>query len=64
MGATLHRWLMFIGGTAGGLGGLWTLTDVEPLGIPTEAGAVCSLVAFIAILLANQIRIAWPAGQP
>lgn len=56
MTAHAHRALVAIGGFFGGLGGLWSLSEVEPLGIPVEVGAVCSVIAFVAVLAANVIR--------
>ena len=59
MTATVHRVLVTIGSFFGGLGSLWTLSEVEPLGIPQEAGAVCALIAFVAMLAANVWRSNW-----
>ena len=61
MSATVHRLLITIGSFFGGLGGGWTLAEVQPLGIPPEVGAVCTLIAAIAILAANAWRANWPA---
>lgn len=63
MTATVHRVLMTIGGIASGLGSVWTLTEVQPLGIPPEVGAVCALVAAVAIVAANAIRANFPADN-
>lgn len=62
MTAQLHRLLMTLGGLFGGMGSIWTLTEVQPLGIPDEAGAVTALIAALCILLANTIRANYPAA--
>ena len=56
MSATIHRLLMTVGGIFSGLGSVWSLAEVQPLGIPPEVGAVCALAAAIAILVANAVR--------
>ena len=61
MTAKIHRLLMTIGAIAVGLGSVWNLAEVQPLGIPPEAGAVSSLIAAIAILVANSIRANYDA---
>jgi len=62
MNVTVHRVLMTVGGMFSGLGGVWSLSEVEPLGIPPEAGAVCALIAAVAIISANTWRANWPAA--
>ena len=59
MTATIHRVLMTIGGIASGMGSVWTLSEIEPLGIPSEAGAITALVAALSIIAANTIRANW-----
>jgi len=54
--ATIHRYLMTIGAIFSGLGSVWSLAEVQPLGIPPEVGAVCALVAALAIVVANAVR--------
>jgi len=61
MSATVHRLLITIGSFFGGLGGVWTLAEVQPLGIPPEVGAVCTLIASVAVIAANAWRASWPS---
>ena len=61
MSATIHRLLMTVGGIFSGLGSVWALAEVQPLGIPAEVGAVCALAAAIAIVVANAVRANFPA---
>lgn len=61
MSSRIHRLLMTLGAFLTGLGSIWSLSEVQPLGIPPEVGAVCALVAAAAILLANAIRANYPA---
>ena len=60
MTATIHRLLITVSSLFGGLGGLWSLTEVEPLGIPPEVGAVCAMIAFVTNIGANAVRANWP----
>ena len=60
MTANIHRVLMTIGAIASGLGSVWSLSDVQPLCIPPEVGAVCALTAAITIVVANAVRANFP----
>lgn len=61
MTATIHRVFMTIGGIAAGLGSVWTLSEVQPLGIPEQVGAVTALIASVAILVGNTVRANFPS---
>lgn len=61
MSAKIHRLLITVGSFFGGLGSVWTLSEVQVLGIPPEVGAVCALIAAVTTLGANAIRANYPA---
>jgi len=61
MSARIHRLLMAAGAFFSGLGSIWSIAEVQPLGIPAEVGAICALVAAVAILGATVIRANYPA---
>lgn len=56
MTAKAHRLLITLGSIFTGLSGVWSLTEVQPLGIPQEVPAITTLVGSIFILVANAIR--------
>ena len=60
MNATIHRVMMFIGAMGAGAGGILATPDFELLGIPPEAGVVCTLVSALTIMAAT----AWRANFP
>ena len=56
MSDRIHRILMALGGLAAGLGGISGGIDL----IDPEIAAWIAFIGGCAILVANQIRIAWP----